>query len=83
MKDGVPQFDTPNHQYDISDWNQLVTAIDACELPASALPTVSFLKAPGYQDGHAAYSDPLDEQFFVTNTINALMAGPIGRRPRS
>ncbi len=75
-KDGVPQFDTPNHQYDISDWNQLVTAIDAGQLPASALPTVSFLKAPGYQDGHAAYSDPLDEQFFVTNTINALMAGP-------
>src|SRR5262249_27631767 len=25
------------------------------------------------QDGHAAYSDPLDEQIFVVNTINAIM----------
>ena len=28
------------------------------------MPAVSFLKAPGYQDGHAGYSDPLDEQAF-------------------
>src|SRR5262249_49357344 len=35
-----------------------------------------FLKAPGYQDGHAGYSDPLAEQTFVVNTINALMALP-------
>jgi phospholipase C len=40
------------------------------------LPNVSFLKAPGYQDGHAAYSDPSDEQQFVTNTINELMRSP-------
>jgi phospholipase C len=37
---------------------------------------VSFLKAPGYQDGHAAYSDPLDEQHFVATEINALMRTP-------
>jgi phospholipase C len=33
---------------------------------------VVFLKAPGFQDGHAGYSDPLDEQTFVVNTINFL-----------
>lgn len=33
---------------------------------------MSFLKAPGYQDGHAGYSDPTDEQRFVTQELNAL-----------
>jgi len=37
---------------------------------------VSFLKAPGWADGHAAYSDPLDEQYWVTNEINALEKTP-------
>jgi phospholipase C len=73
---GVPQFNTPNHQYDSSDFDQLVSAITAGQLPASALPAVSFLKAPGYQDGHGAYSDPADEQAFVTGVINALEASP-------
>jgi phospholipase C len=73
---GAPQFNTPNHQYDTSDFNQLVSAITAGALPPSALPAVSFLKAPGYQDGHAAYSDPLDEQQFIVNTINALQQSP-------
>jgi len=40
---------------------------------AGNLPAVSFLKAPGYQDGHAGYSDPLAEQTFLVNTINAIM----------
>jgi phospholipase C len=53
-----------NHQYDMMDFWK---AVDAGHLPA-----VSFLKAPGYQDGHAAYSDPLDEQTFLVNTINRL-----------
>ena len=69
---GQPQFDTPNHQYDMSDFDQLVSAIHFHLLPASALPAVSFLKAPGFQDGHAAYSDPLDEQEFLVKEINAL-----------
>jgi phospholipase C len=69
---GQPQFDTPNHQYDMSDFDQLVSAIHLHLLPASALPGVSFLKAPGFQDGHAAYSDPLDEQKFLVREINAL-----------
>ena len=33
---------------------------------------MSFLKAPEAQDGHAAYSDPLDEQKFLVNEINAI-----------
>jgi phospholipase C len=73
---GAPQFNTPNHQYDTSDFNQLVEAISKRELPASALPAVSFLKAPGYEDGHPAYSEPADEQAFVTNVINELMRSP-------
>ena len=39
---------------------------------AGNFPAVSFLKAPGYQDGHAGYSDPLDEQTFVATVINFL-----------
>jgi phospholipase C len=70
---GVPQFNTPNHQYDTSDFDQLVAAIRAGKLPASALPAVSFLKAPGYEDGHPGYSDPADEQAFVTREIDSLM----------
>ena len=73
---GVPQFNTPNHQYDTSDFDQLVAAITAGQLPASALPAVRFLKAPGYEDGHAGYSDPTDEQAFITRIINALMQSP-------
>jgi phospholipase C len=53
-----------NHNYDIRDF---FAALNAKNLPA-----VSFLKAPAFQDGHAGYSDPLDEQTFLVNTINAL-----------
>ena len=53
-----------NHQYDLTDfW----AAADAGRLPA-----VSYLKAAGSQDGHAGYSDPLDEQTFLVETINHL-----------
>jgi len=57
-----------NHQYDIDDF---FTAVSAGNFPA-----VSFLKAPGYQDGHAGYSDPLDEQNFVVGVINFLQQQP-------
>jgi phospholipase C len=60
--------DQANHNYDLSDFN------DA--LAADNLPAVSFVKAPEYQDGHAGYSDPLDEQTFLVNTINALEKSP-------
>ena len=53
-----------NHQYDINDFYAAVKA--------GNLPAVSFLKAPAFQDGHAGYSDPLDEQTFVVNVINLL-----------
>src|SRR5579871_6287080 len=60
----IGQTDQANHQYDISDFFK---ALDAGNLPA-----VSFLKAPAYEDGHAGYSDPLDEQTFLVTTINRL-----------
>jgi phospholipase C len=73
---GVPQFNTANHQYDMSDFDALVGAISHGYVSPNHLPAVSFLKAPGYQDGHAGYSDPLDEQQFVTQEINALQHTP-------
>ena len=79
---GQPQFDTPNHQYDMSDFDQLVSAIHLHLLPASALPGVSFLKAPGFQDGHAAYSDPLDEQEFLVRRSTPWSRRMTGPAPR-
>jgi phospholipase C len=69
-------FDTANHQYDTSDFDALVGAISHGYLSPDHLPAVSFLKAPGYQDGHAGYSDPIDEQQFIANEINALQHTP-------
>ncbi|WEG12637.1 alkaline phosphatase family protein [Pullulanibacillus sp. KACC 23026] len=64
----IGKTDQANHQYDLTDfW----TAADSGNLPA-----VSYLKAPEYQDGHAGYSDPLDEQTFFTNTINRIQSLP-------
>ena len=57
-----------HHQYDLHDF---FDAINAGNFPA-----VSFLKAEGYQDGHAGYSSPLDEQTFMVNTINFLESRP-------
>ena len=37
---------------------------------------MSFLKAAEYQDGHAGYSDPIDEQHFLVIEINALQKSP-------
>src|SRR5262249_21408008 len=73
---GKPQFNTPNHNYDMSDFDQLVNAISSGKLPAAALPAVSLLKAPGFQDGHAAYSDPQDEQEFIAHVVNEVMSSP-------
>ncbi len=33
---------------------------------------MSYLKAPEAEDGHPGYSDPLDEQKFLVNTINSI-----------
>ena len=63
--------DQANHQYDLADfW----AAADSNNLPA-----VSYVKAAEYQDGHAGYSDPLDEQTFLANTINHLEKLPSWR----
>jgi phospholipase C len=60
----IGHTDQANHQYDLSDfW----TAVDGRNMPA-----VSFLKAPAYEDGHAGYSNPLDEQRFIVETVNRL-----------
>jgi phospholipase C len=60
----VGQTDAANHQYDVHDFYDAVLA--------GNYPAVNFLKAPGYQDGHAGYSDPLDEQAFIVQVINFL-----------
>jgi phospholipase C len=73
---GAPQFDTANHNYGMSDFNSLVGAITRGYISPDRLPAVSFLKAPGYQDGHAGYSDPIDEQQFVAQEIDALQQTP-------
>jgi phospholipase C len=62
------QGDAANHQYDILDFYAAVSA--------GNFPAVSFLKAPGFQDGHAGYSDPLDEQTFIVDVINFLQKQP-------
>ena len=55
--------DAANHQYDTHDF------FDA--LGAGNLANVSYLKAPSYQDAHPGNSNPLDEQAFVVNVVNA------------
>ena len=64
----IGRTDQANHQYDLSAfW----TALKDHNLPA-----VTFLKASASQDGHAGYSDPLDEQQFIVQVVNALEHSP-------
>ena len=60
----IGKQDAANHQYDMSDFYAAVNALN--------MPAVSYLKAPGFQDGHAGYSDPIDEQQFIVHVINFL-----------
>ena len=60
----VGRTDQANHQYDRSWFSKTVKD--------GNMPAVSFLKAAAYQDGHPGYSDPLDEQTFLVNTINQI-----------
>jgi phospholipase C len=64
----IGRTDQANHQYDLSDFYET--------LQDGNMPAVSFLKAAAYQDGHAGYSDPLDEQTFLVNTINQIEQSP-------
>jgi phospholipase C len=57
-----------NHGYDLGDFFKAVSA--------GNFPAVSFIKAAAYQDGHAGYSDPLDEQTFLVTLINFLQQQP-------
>jgi phospholipase C len=61
----IGHTDQANHQYDISAF---FSALSADNLPA-----VSYLKAPAYEDGHPGNSDPLTEQTYLVQVINALM----------
>ena len=56
--------DQANHQYDTSDF--------FAALSNGNLPAVSFVKAPAYQDGHPGNSDPLTEQAWIAQVVNAV-----------
>jgi phospholipase C len=60
--------DPANHNYDLQDFYDAVKA--------GNLPAVSYIKMPAYQDGHAGYSDPLDEQDGTVTLINFLEQQP-------
>jgi phospholipase C len=57
-----------NHEYGLQDFYAAVKA--------GNFPAVSFIKLPGYQDGHAGYSDPLDEQAGTVQLLNFLQQQP-------
>jgi phospholipase C len=57
-----------HHQYDLHDFFDAVRA--------GNIPAVSYLKASAFQDAHAGYSDPLDEQTFVVQVVNFLEQQP-------
>jgi phospholipase C len=59
--------DQANHQYDLSYFSDALSGKGGAQLPS-----VSYLKAPESEDGHPGYSDPLDEQKFLVNTINSI-----------
>ena len=60
--------DPANHEYDLLDFYAAVSA--------GNFPAVSIIKMPAYQDAHAGYSDPLDEQQGVVALINFLQQQP-------
>ena len=60
--------DPANHEYGLADFYAAVRE--------GNFPAVSFLKATAYQDGHAGYSDPLDEQAWIVKVINFLERQP-------
>jgi phospholipase C len=60
--------DPANHEYDITDFY--------AALKAGNFPAVSYIKAPAFQDGHAGYSDPLDEQRSLVTLVNTIEHQP-------
>jgi phospholipase C len=73
--------DQANHQYDLDSLFAITNVPGAASRtyditgfqPGIRLPAVTFLKAPGFMDGHAQYSDPLLEQHFVVQVLNTVM----------
>jgi phospholipase C len=57
-----------NHVYDLRDFEGVAKT--------GAIPAVSFIKQIAIQDGHAGYSNPLDEQTGIVNLVNLLMQQP-------
>jgi phospholipase C len=54
-----------NHVYDLQDFMAVAQT--------GSIPAVSFIKMIAIQDGHAGYSNPLDEQTGVVTLVNTLM----------
>jgi phospholipase C len=65
---GSTTADPANHGYDLQDFYDAVTA--------GNFPSVSYIKMPAFQDGHAGNSDPLDEQAGNVALINFLQKQP-------
>jgi phospholipase C len=60
--------DPANHEYDEDDFFAAVAA--------GNFPAVSYIKQIGVEDGHAGYSDPLDEQVGIVKLVNFLEKQP-------
>jgi phospholipase C len=77
----VGRTDQANHQYDLSALFTIDSVSGASSRtyditgfqPGVTLPAVTYIKAPGFLDGHAQYSDPLLEQRFLVQVINVVM----------
>jgi phospholipase C len=68
MQAGGKTRDPANHNYDLQDFYDAVKA--------GNFPSVSYIKLPAFQDGHAKYSNPLDEQAGTVKLINFLQQRP-------
>ncbi len=68
FEQGGTTRDPANHNYDLQDFYDAVKA--------GNFPAVSYIKMPAYEDGHAGYSDPLDEQAGTVALINFLQQQP-------
>jgi phospholipase C len=60
--------DQANHQYDTVNFFQA--------LANGNLPAVSFVKAPYAYNGHPGNSDPISEQYWITQVVNQVMQSP-------
>jgi phospholipase C len=67
----IGKSDQANHQYDVSDFFNALTT--------GNLPAVSYIKPPKYQNAHPGNSDPILEQIFLVNLVNALQVSPYWR----